>query len=136
MDFLLWAAGNVVLPLLPLIFAYFGLRVIGQPRTVAALFGDGGVLFYATSLAAAVLLDVWKDRIATVSKVSIPVATVVFLVAGFFTLLSAGLFAFMTLARVQPGARYDIMELSNASWQSAAVVAILCSVFRWLTGLY
>ena len=139
-DFTIWVAGNVVLPLLPLALAYVALRVAGQARTAVALFGDGGVLFYATSLAASMLLDIWKDRIAGTPRISVELATVTLLVATLFTMLSSGLFAVMTLARIGPPGsahhHYNLTMLSNASWQSATLVAILCSAFRWFTGLY
>jgi hypothetical protein len=138
-DLWIWATGNVVLPLLPVLATYAALFVTGKRITVVSVLGDGVLFFFATMLSATLLMDVWRDRIAQQHRLETWVATLFFIVALLATVFTVGAFFITAMARFkaeQDGDETQLAWMARFSWRVTAGVAILCLAVRAFAGIY
>jgi len=140
-----WLYENVLFPLLPLCAAIAALELKRLPVTVVALFGDGGLMFYATSLSFSLGSDALKDVEARSPTLPTWLDNSLMAVSLIAVLASSFVFGMIALARAdeanaaQYDSRaysYDSRAYSTWSWIAALVVAIYSTLSRALTGLY
>jgi len=139
-DFTFWGYENLLFPLLPLAFAWAALRYWRAPITVVAMFGDGGLMFYAASLGIGLALDALKDVELKTPRGTVGADNAMIFVGFGLAVLASVIFGMIALARADPSSttsgRYDQRLLSTWSWQAGVLVAIFSTGLRAFNGLF
>ena len=136
----IWIAGNLVIPTIPIAAAYFA-RLIGDGApTLESVLGDGVLYFYAITVAAILMMDLWRDLISHAPKVSPGTSTGCMIAALLFLIFASGAYFVTALAHTgrldREGKPFDRKNLAQWSWISALVMITLSLVVRVWSGLY
>lgn len=136
----IWIAGNVLIPVIPVVAAYFA-RMIGDGSpTLESVLGDGVLYFYAITVAAILMMDLWRDRIGEWPKVSAGISTGCVIGALLFLIFASGAYFVTALAHTgrldRDSKPFDKKILAQWSWISALVMITLSLAVRIWSGLY
>lgn len=135
----IWTAGNILLPLFPVLMAALVQKVAGRKVTVHGVLEDGVLFFYAATVAAVFLFDLFRWML-TPGSGEVDVAVIGVVVGVFVLLLATCGFSVAALGRAgvldMSGQPVDLRWLSRLSWILALITAILCVVARLALSMF
>lgn len=140
-NFIVWCAGNIILPAIPVASVFLAYRIAKEAPSVEKVLKDGILYFYVVGLCALFIMDLWKSgRSGVVGGVNEAAAAALFVTCLLIIVLAAGAYFVMALANTRvldkDQQKFDLKDLANWSWQSAGVIAICVGIARWWTGVY